>query len=201
MRSNSGLKSAFVLAFFFASCEFSSAFANGFGKSNNYRLSTTQCAASNGSDDDTEEKSQGLGTYNPLRLAVLKLGMTELRFTSPLNYEKRPGSYDCANCGSTLFDSKGKYDSGSGWPSFWKTSNENRVGYKREWDGRVEVSCKKCGGHLGHAFPDGPQRKDVPEEFLLEIPQDDLQTSSPDNKFTRLPRYCVNGASLKFREK
>mmetsp|Transcript_1852 Transcript_1852/g.1755 ORF Transcript_1852/g.1755 Transcript_1852/m.1755 type:complete len:200 (+) Transcript_1852:101-700(+) len=199
MISNSGLKrSALFLACFFASCEPSSAFANGFGKSN-YRHST-QCAASNDSDE-TEEKSKGLGTYNPLRLAVLKLGMTEVKFTSPLNYEKRPGSYDCANCGSTLFDSKGKYDSGSGWPSFWKTSNEDRVGYKREWDGRVEVTCKKCGGHLGHAFPDGPQRKDVPDEFLLEIPQDDLQTSNPDNKFTRLPRYCVNGASLKFREK
>lgn len=199
MRTNtSGLKSAFFLACFFTIYEPSSAFANGFVKSNNRQ--SIECAATNDSDE-TAEKSQGLGTYNPLRLAVLKLGMTELKYTSPLNYEKRPGSYDCANCGSTLFDSKGKYDSGSGWPSFWKTSNENRVGYKREWDGRVEVSCKSCGGHLGHAFPDGPQRKDVPEEFLMEIPQDDLQTSNPDNKFTRLPRYCVNGASLKFREK
>lgn len=100
--------------------------------------------------DEQESKPPTFGTINPLRLAVLKLGLTELRYTSPLNYEKRNGLYNCANCGSTLFDSKGKYDSGSGWPSYWKTFSERRVQYKREWDGRIEVSCQRCKSHLGH---------------------------------------------------
>lgn len=144
------------------------------------------------------------GTFNPLRLAVLKLGMTELKWTSPLNYEKRPGQYECANCGTPLFDSSGKYDSGSGWPSFWKTADEDRVAYKREWDGRIECTCRSCGGHLGHAFPDGPKRKDISdisEDLLGSIPGDDLKTSDPNNVYTRLPRYCMNGASLKFLPK
>ena len=143
-------------------------------------------------------------TFNPLRLAVLKLGMTELKWTSPLNYEKRPGQYECANCGTPLFDSSGKYDSGSGWPSFWKTADEDRVAYKREWDGRIECTCRSCGGHLGHAFPDGPTRKDISdisEDLLGSIPGDDLKTSDPNNVYTRLPRYCMNGASLKFLPK
>ncbi len=111
----------------------------------NRLVKTTKLAAS----DNSEEEGSASGTVNPLRLAVLKLGLTELKYTSPLNYEKRAGSYECANCGTKLFDSSGKYDSGSGWPSFWKTSEADRVAYKREWDGRVEVSCKNCGGHLG----------------------------------------------------
>ena len=159
------------------------------------RNQLTSCSASK---DDNNEDKEAVGTWNPLRLAVLKLGLTELKFTSPLNYEKRPGTYNCANCGSPLFDSKGKYDSGSGWPSFWKTASENRVAYKQEWDGRIEVQCKNCKGHLGHAFPDGPRRADVVQQELNSIPKDDLKTSSEDNKYTRLPRYCVNGASLKF---
>lgn len=75
------------------------------------------------------------------------------------------------------------------------------MAYKREWDGRIECSCNNCGGHLGHAFPDGPQRIDVPDELLSSIPEDDLATSDPKNVYTRLPRYCMNGASLKFYEK
>lgn len=157
-------------------------------------------ATNSDSNSDTASTStkDNKGTVNPLRLAVLKMGMTELKWTSPLNYEKRVGRYDCASCGSTLFDSSGKYDSGSGWPSFWKTNSEDRVAYKREWDGRIECSCKSCGGHLGHAFPDGPKRKDIPDELLESIPHDDLKTSDPKNVYTRLPRYCMNDASLKF---
>jgi len=156
-------------------------------------------------EDEETTTSSSTGTINPLRLAVLKLGLTELRYTSPLNYEKRPGSYTCAGCGCDLFTSAGKYDSGSGWPSFWKTSNDVReesggVLMKREFDGRVECSCSTCGGHLGHVFPDGPKRKEVPEGELLSVPETDLQTSSPDNQYSRLPRYCINGASLKFTE-
>ncbi len=148
--------------------------------------------------------TNNIGTWNPLRLAVLKLKFTELKYTSPLNYEKRNGTYKCANCNNLLFDSNGKYDSGSGWPSFWRTANADRVLYQREWDGRVEIQCKNCRGHLGHVFPDGPMRKDVNQYDLMRVPEDDLKTSSKDDKyyeFTRLPRYCVNGASLKFEEK
>eukprot|EP00957_Ditylum_brightwellii_P119785 9139242-Ditylum_brightwellii.AAC.1 len=157
----------------------------------------------NGGSQDSDvpennEDNESVGTWNPLRLAVLKLGFTELRFTSPLNYEKRDGSYNCANCGSKLFDSKGKYDSGSGWPSFWKTSTNNVVGLEQEWDGRVECVCKNCGGHLGHVFPDGPQRAEVSEMELVTIPDTDPKTSNPENSATRLPRFCVNGASLRF---
>ena len=101
-------------------------------------------ATSNEPNGQDEDNTKVIGTFNPLRLAVLKLGLTELKYTSPLNYENRVGEYDCANCGTTLFDSNGKYDSGSGWPSFWKTSNEDRVDYSREWDGRTEVRCKNC---------------------------------------------------------
>lgn len=164
----------------------------------------------NSNDTDTSTSTtrtrtnKKTGTFNPLRLAVLKLGMTELKWTSPLNYEKRPGQYECANCGTPLFDSSGKYDSGSGWPSFWKTADEDRVAYKREWDGRIECTCRSCGGHLGHAFPDGPTRKDISdisEDLLGSIPGDDLKTSDPNNVYTRLPRYCMNGASLKFLPK
>lgn len=148
-------------------------------------------------DDSAPEKGvPSYGTWNPLRLAVLKLGMTELRFTSPLNYEKRDGIYKCANCGANLFDSAGKYDSGSGWPSFWKTS-EGRVSLFREWDGRIECRCQRCSGHLGHVFPDGPRRNDVSAVALESIPESDLKVS--DAKIgSRLPRYCMNGASLRF---
>jgi len=166
--------------------------------------SFTKCQASsndNGNDKELQTEQDEPGTINPLRLAVLKLGLTELKWTSPLNYEKRVGVYSCANCGTILFDSKGKYDSGSGWPSFWKTADSNRVAYKKEWDGRVECSCKQCKGHLGHAFPDGPRRIDVAEDLLKAVPDDDLNTSDPKNVYTRLPRYCMNGASLKFQER
>ena len=155
--------------------------------------------ASSPLDNDNDSKISFEGTVNPLRLAVLKLGLTELKYTSPLNYEKREGIYRCANCGSTLFDSNGKYDSGSGWPSFWKTSGEDRIALKQEWDGRIECSCSNCGGHLGHVFPDGPMRKSVPQDELETIPGNDLKTSVATNEYTRLPRYCMNGAALKFQ--
>ena len=102
---------------------------------------------------------------------------TEHPGTSELNNEKREGSYYCVNCGIKLFDSKSKYESGSGWPSFYEslpnvfeTKTDHLLGYAR-----TEYHCKNCGGHHGHIFEDGPK---------------------PTGK-----RYCNNGVCLTFKEK
>ena len=154
----------------------------------------TMCFSSN---KDSEEKDFEVQTRNPLRLAVLKLGMTELAWTSPLNYIKKQGVYTCAYCGNELFDSESKYDSGSGWPSFWRTKEEGAVGYKMEFDGRLECRCNKCGGHLGHVFLDGPRESDVPSALLQRSPASDPRSQRANG---RLPRFCVNGASLFLQE-
>lgn len=102
---------------------------------------------------------------------------TEPSGSSSLNYEKRKGDYFCANCQTKLFESKKKYESGTGWPSFYEslpnvfeTKVDNITGYPR-----TEYHCKKCGGHHGHIFEDGPK---------------------PTGK-----RYCNNGACLIFKPK
>ena len=99
---------------------------------------------------------------------------TETPGSSPLNYEKRQGSYHCAGCGTKLFESNAKYESGSGWPSFYQslpnvfeTKVDTLIGSPR-----TEYHCKKCGGHHGHIFNDGPK---------------------PTGK-----RYCNNGLCLNF---
>jgi peptide-methionine (R)-S-oxide reductase len=114
---------------------------------------------------------------DPLQHHVLRCSGTERPFSSPLNNEKRTGVFRCAGCGEPLFDSSTKYESGSGWPSFWApkegavdTTTDSSHGMIR-----TEVQCAKCGGHLGHVFPDGPR---------------------PTGE-----RYCMNGAALKFEEK
>jgi peptide-methionine (R)-S-oxide reductase len=114
---------------------------------------------------------------DPLQHHVLRNHGTERPFTSPLNNEKRRGLFHCAGCGEALFDSGTKYESGSGWPSFWEPV-EGAVGTTTDTSHfmtRTEVHCAKCGGHLGHVFPDGPQPTGL--------------------------RYCMNGAALKFEEK
>ncbi len=113
----------------------------------------------------------------PEQYRVLRQHGTERAGTSALNDEKRKGVYFCAGCGTPLFDSDTKYESGSGWPSFYRP-RENAV--ETETDKsllmtRTEVHCANCGGHLGHVFPDGPK---------------------PTGE-----RYCMNGAALKFDEK
>jgi peptide-methionine (R)-S-oxide reductase len=112
----------------------------------------------------------------PMQHHVLRNHGTERPFTSPLNNEKRSGIFYCAGCGEPLFDSSTKYESGSGWPSFWapkegavETSSDTSLVMTR-----TEVHCAKCGGHLGHVFPDGPQ---------------------PTGQ-----RYCMNGVALEFEE-
>ena len=102
---------------------------------------------------------------------------TEMAGTSELNHEKREGSFHCANCGEKLFDSNTKYESGSGWPSFYKSLPEVFVEKKDMHIGypRTEYHCKKCGGHHGHVFEDGQK---------------------PTGK-----RYCNNGVCLVFKPK
>jgi peptide-methionine (R)-S-oxide reductase len=94
----------------------------------------------------------------PAQYHILRQQGTELPFSSPLLNEHRAGTFDCAGCALPLFSSKTKFDSGTGWPSFWQplpnavlTSDDDSMGMDR-----TEVHCRRCGGHLGHVFPDGP---------------------------------------------
>ena len=114
---------------------------------------------------------------DPAQYQVLRKHGTERPFTSPLNDEKRKGEFLCAGCGEKLFDSATKYESGSGWPSFYASlpGAVDTTVDRSHFMTRTEVHCAKCGGHLGHLFPDGPQ------------PTGD--------------RFCMNGAALKFEEK
>jgi peptide-methionine (R)-S-oxide reductase len=99
---------------------------------------------------------------------------TERAFTSPLNAEKREGTFVCAACGQPLFESGAKFDSGTGWPSFWKPipgAIETKTDFKLLLP-RTEYHCSRCGGHQGHVFSDGP---------------------APTGQ-----RYCNNGVSLRF---
>ena len=111
---------------------------------------------------------------SPAAYDVLRHEGTEYPGTSPLLNEHRPGIFSCAGCGLPLFDAATKYDSRTGWPSFWQPlegaigeSTDYKLGYAR-----TEVHCSRCGGHQGHVFPDGP-----PPTGL---------------------RYCINGVALTF---
>ena len=113
-------------------------------------------------------------TLTPEQFHVLREHGTERAGTSPLNVEKREGIFMCGACGQPLFTSDTKYESGTGWPSFYRpiegaigTTTDRSYGMTR-----VEVHCSQCGGHLGHVFPDGPR---------------------PTGE-----RYCMNGVALKF---
>jgi peptide-methionine (R)-S-oxide reductase len=114
-------------------------------------------------------------TLTPQQYYVMRQKGTERAFTSPLNNNKKKGTYVCAGCKAPLFSSEHKFDSGTGWPSFYKPLVAKNVEEKTDLDlgmVRTEVLCQKCGGHLGHVFDDGPRPTGL--------------------------RYCINGVSLAF---
>ncbi len=113
----------------------------------------------------------------PEQYKVLRKKGTERPFTGELLHNKEKGMYVCAGCGAALFDSDTKYDSGSGWPSFWQPAEKDNIEEKSDnslFMRRTEVNCRQCGGHLGHVFDDGPQ---------------------PTGQ-----RYCINSMSLGFKK-
>jgi peptide-methionine (R)-S-oxide reductase len=124
--------------------------------------------------DKSNEEWQA--TLSPSQYRVLREHGTERAGTSPLNSEKREGKFYCAACGHLLFGSETKYESGTGWPSFFAPAGDAAVDTTEDrsmYMTRTEVHCANCGGHLGHVFPDGPKPTGL--------------------------RYCMNGVALEFR--
>lgn len=124
----------------------------------------------------TKTDAQWKEELSPQAYQVLRQHSTERPNTSPLNKVKEPGDFVCVGCGNLLFKTEHKFDSGTGWPSFYQPATQDAVGssidYKLVYP-RTEIHCARCGGHLGHVFDDGPQ---------------------PTGK-----RYCINGVCLEFQ--
>ena len=123
-------------------------------------------------------KQQSQKKLTPEQYHILREKGTEPAFTGEYWDNKKKGTYRCAGCGAELFSSDTKFDSGTGWPSFSDPKNRENIELKDDSShgmARIEVTCKKCGGHLGHVFDDGPTKTGK--------------------------RYCINSCSLEFEEK
>ncbi|MBL8645589.1 MAG: peptide-methionine (R)-S-oxide reductase MsrB [Rhodospirillaceae bacterium] len=126
----------------------------------------------------TKTDDQWRQDLSPEQFQILRQKGTERAFTGKYEGYKGPGTFLCAGCGQALFDAATKYNSGSGWPSFFQPIQDSAVEEHADTSHgmrRVEVTCSNCGGHLGHVFPDGPRPTGL--------------------------RYCINSASLNLAEK
>ena len=132
-------------------------------------------SAASGAFEVTRSDAEWRAMLSDLEYKVMRKEGTERAFSSPLDKNYAPGVYHCRGCDLALYASEHKYDSGTGWPSFWQ-SLPGSIGTKKDFKlvlPRTECHCRRCGSHLGHIFDDGPK---------------------PTGK-----RHCINGVSLKFR--
>lgn len=135
----------------------------------------SKAAGGSGSFEVTRTDAEWRKLLTPEQYYVLRQHGTERAGSSPLDREKRKGTFHCAGCDLPLFSSETKYDSGTGWPSFWQPL-DNAIGTSSDntlFMTRTEVHCRRCGGHLGHVFEDGPKPTGL--------------------------RYCMNGVAMTFK--
>ncbi len=138
---------------------------------------TRSAQAAEGDYEVTRTEAEWREMLSDIEYRVMREGGTERAFSSDLHDLKAEGIYHCRGCDQRLYSSEHKYDSGTGWPSYWRAIDDSLIGTKPDrslFMTRTEVHCSRCGSHLGHIFDDGPD---------------------PTGK-----RHCLNGVSLTFRE-